>query len=286
MVGMLIRLLVLAALLTSPLLLLAPPVWAVLLVGLLVLSGLATFLQRHLEQTYRYRYLENRAQEAPARLVLWRFLLDREQYRFLLAEALVQAGQLSEAEQLATDRRTSEWLRHYVHYILARKARNIDKAVLEMEHVTRCQLPAQHAPAFRLDFARLLAEFRPERLNQARELAERARSEITQPIMRQLADGVIGVVQVAEGNPEEGLASLDGCLAGLASQSQNVMLIPALAEIERWAGRALWHSGRFPEARQRFEKAIGMTCLESVKRPATEDLEAMLEQLDGFNSAR
>lgn len=276
---MLIRLIVLSALLSSPVLLLGQPLWAFLLAVVMVLAGLASFLQRHLEQTYRYRYLEDRAQDAPARLGFWRFLLDRDQYRFLLAEALVQAGKLSEAEQLATDRRTSEWLRHYVHYILARKARNIDKAVLEMEHVTRCQLPAQHAPAFRLDFARLLAEFRPERLGEARELAERARSEITQPIMRQLADGVVGVVQVAEGYPEEGLASLDGCLTGLASHSQNVMLIPALAELERWAGRALWRSGRCGEARQRFEKAIGMTCLESIKRPATEDLEAMQDQL-------
>ncbi len=95
----------------------------------------------------------------------------------------------------------------------------------------------------------------------------------------------MGVVQVAEGHPEEGLASLDGCLAGLANQSQNVMLIPALAEMERWAGRALWRSGRFPEARQRFEKAVRMTCLESVKRPATEDLEAMQDQINGWSSA-
>lgn len=276
--GILIRLIVLSALLSSPLLLLGLPAWTYPLAGVLVLAGLASFLQRHLEQTYRLRYLENRAREAPARLRLWRFFLDREQYLFLRAEALVQADQIGEAEQIAASPRTPDWLRHYVRYILARKARNIDTAVLEMEQTNRCPLPAQHAPAFRLDLARLLAEFRPERLVEARELAERARSEISQPLMKQLAEGVVGVVQVAEGSPEEGLASLDGCLAGLASQSQNVMLIPALAELERWAGRALWRLRRFQEARQRFEKAISMTCLESIKRPATEDLEAMQEE--------
>lgn len=273
-----VRLMLLSALICSPLLWLPGGHWWIYPVAaVLVLQFLAGRLSKQFNQIYRLRYLEGRPEPALKLLSVWKLLLPAPQYALLVGETLLQADRLQEFEKLARQSSLPDWVRSHLAFILAKKRRDWAGAEAGLRKLLASRPPAGQEIAARGELACLLAERFPERLEEAERLLASALETAPAGAMGLLLRGIQGILEVSgDDQVEDGLEQLRQACEQLGTS--NVMVLPFVAEFHRWRGRGYRKLGRYPEAREEFVTARTLTRLPRL----LEENDRELEELQAF----
>lgn len=273
-----VRLMLLSALICSPLLLLPGGHWWIYpLAAVLCLQLLARQLSKQFNQIYRLRYLEGRPEPALKLLSVWKLLLPASQYALLVGETLLQADRPQEVEKLERQGSLPAWAQAHLAFILAKKRRDWEGAEAALRRLLACQPPAGQDMAARGELACILAERFPDRHQEAQQLLSPLLATAPPGPMGLLLSGIQGIVQVAgQQQVEEGIEQLRRVCEQLGTG--NVMVLPFVAEFHRWQGRGYRQLGRYAEAREEFVTARTLTRLPRL----LEENDRELEELQAF----
>lgn len=273
--GLLMRVGILSALLCAPLWWLLPGGWrwALIPIFVVVLGLVASALSKQFASIYHVRYLEGRPEVALRMLAPWRLLVNEADFVGVQTDALLQAGREAEVERLMKKASLPLWLRHHMRHALARHRKDYATADVALADILTASPPENQRQAALIDRARLLAEFMPDRLDQAHQLLDQAEASKLIPPFVAITRGVRGMVQVAQGDAELGLEALRQACDDLGTTQ--LLTLPFVAEFHRFMGRAYRQLDRPEQAREEFLTARTLTRLPTLIESAQADLDAL-----------